>query len=301
MIDRPKNDIVEIFGYASDDLTKDARSLWNLGACPFVNKACSKSNSEQTVVYGACSVTTTFGDCVICPNRMYEMSYRSLRRVAIDAFGDGIKFLMYEEFIPQRSSVNECVVALGQNSGKEVKLGNKLSMDWVLAKVKNGELVEYVGVEVQSIDITNNYRDNWYAYKNLSEKTSVIPRSEHGLNWANVHKRLIPQLIRKGLIYAKSNLVSNGLYFVVPDIVYQKFEEIIGSDIPLVNYKAPDVLTVHTYSLSENVEHGKQRCLVSKREIRFKLDEFSKRFISGANLPTGEELDYAVRKGLGLA
>lgn len=300
MINRPKNDIVEIFGYASDDLTQDARSLWNLGACPFINKACSKSNSEQTIVYGTCSVTTTFGDCVICPNRMYEMNYKSLRRVAIDAFGDDIKFLMYEEFIPRRSSINECIVALGQNSGKEVKLGNKLSMDWVLAKVKNGQLIEYIGVEVQSIDITNNYRDNWYAYKNLNEKTSIIPRSEHGLNWANVHKRLIPQLIRKGLIYAKSNLVPSGLYFVVPDIVYNKFEEIIGSDIPLVDYKAPDILTVHTYSLSENVAHGQQRHLILERQIKFKLDEFSKRFISGANLPTGEELDFAVRKGLGL-
>lgn len=192
-------------------------------------------------------------------------------------------------------------MALGQNSGKEVKLGNKLSMDWVLARVRNGELLEYVGIEVQSIDITNNYRDNWYAYKNLDENTKVIPRSEHGLNWANVHKRLIPQLIRKGLIYAKSDLVSNGLYFVLPDIVYKKFEEIIGTDIPLVNHQAADVLTVHTYSLSDNVEHGKQRHLVIEREIRFELEEFSNRFISGANLPSGRELDDAVRKGLGLA
>ncbi|MDO6595264.1 NotI family restriction endonuclease [Neptuniibacter sp. 1_MG-2023] len=301
MIKRPKNDIIEIFGYAPDDLTKEARTLWNLGACPFVNKACSKSNSDQTVVYGTCSVTTTFGDCIICPNRIYEKNYLSLKKVAEDAFGDDIEFLTFEEFIPRRSSTNECIVALGQNSGKEVKLGNKLSMDWVLAKVKNGELIEYVGIEVQSIDITNNYRDNWYAYKNLNENTSVIPRSEHGLNWANVHKRLIPQLIRKGLIYAKSDLVSNGLYFVLPDIVYRKFEDVIGKDIPLVNRQASDVLTVHTYSLSDNVEHGKQRELIVEREIRFELEEFSQRFISGANLPTGEELDSAVRKVLGIA
>ena len=300
MIDRPKNDIVEIFGYAPDDLTTDARILWNLGACPFVNKVCSKSNSDQTVVYGTCSVTTAFGHCVICPNRIYEKNYKSLRKVAVDAFGEDIEFLMYEEFIPRRSSITECIVALGQNSGKEVKLGNKLSMDWVLARVRNGELLEYVGIEVQSIDITNNYRDNWYAYKNLNKNTKVIPRSEHGLNWANVHKRLIPQLIRKGLIYAKSDMVSNGLYFVLPDIVYKKFEDVIGSDIPLVKHKAADVLTVHTYSLSDSVEHGKQRHLVVEREIRFELEEFSKRFISGAKLPTGEELDDAVRKVLGL-
>ncbi|MCC4834967.1 hypothetical protein LMH66_20195 [Shewanella sp. 10N.7] len=301
MIDRPKNDIVEIFGYAPDDLTKQARTLWNLGACPFINKSCTKSNSEQTVVYGTCSVTTTFGDCIICPNRIYENKYQSLKKVAIDAFGSDIEFLTFEEFIPRRFSVDECIVALGQNSGKEVKLGNKLSMDWVLAKVKNGELIEYVGIEVQSIDITNNYRDNWYAYKNLNENTTIIPRSEHGLNWANVHKRLIPQLIRKGLIYAKSDLVSSGLYFVLPDIVYKKFEDVIGNDIPLVDHKAADVLTVHTYKLSDNVEHGAQRSILIERELRFELEEFSRRFISGANLPSGEELDNAVRKVLGTA
>ena len=82
---------------------------------------------------------------------------------------------------------NKDIVALGQTSGKEVKLGTSLSMDWVLAKVAKGELVEYVGIEVQSIE----------------------------------------------------------------------------------------------------------------REIRFQLEEFSRRFVTGANLPSGEELDNAVRRVLG--
>jgi len=300
MVQRPKKDIVEIFGYAPDDLSNVSRSLWNLGACPFIEKACTKTNHDQTIIYGTCSVTSPYGDCIICPNRMYENRYASLKRVAIDAFGDSLEFLTYEEYIPRRNDLSECVVALGQTSGKEVKLGTSLSMDWVLARVDNGDLVEYVGIEVQSIDITGNYRDNWYAYKNLTSSDTLIPKSGHGMNWANVHKRLIPQLIRKGLIYSRSNLVASGLYFVLPNIVYQKFEEVIGADIPLVNECAPDVLTVHTYSLSSPVEHGQQRHLILEREIKFKLEEFSGRFIAGANLPSGEDLDNAVRRVLGL-
>jgi len=269
MVQRPKKDIVEIFGYAPDDLSNVSRSLWNLGACPFIEKACTKTNHDQTINYGTCSVTSPYGDCIICPNRMYENRYASLKRVAIDAFGDSLEFLTYEEYIPRRNDLSECVVALGQTSGKEVKLGTSLSMDWVLARVDNGDLVEYVGIEVQSIDITGNYRDNWYAYKNLTSSDTLIPKSGHGMNWANVHKRLIPQLIRKGLIYSRSNLVASGLYFVLPNIVYQKFEEVIGADIPLVNECAPDVLTVHTYSLSSPVEHGQQRHLILEREIKF--------------------------------
>lgn len=300
MVQRPKKDIVEIFGYAPDDLSNVSRSLWNLGACPFIEKACTKTNHDQTIIYGTCSVTSPYGDCIICPNRMYENRYASLKRVAIDAFGDGLEFLTYEEYIPRRNDLSECVVALGQTSGKEVKLGTSLSMDWVLARVDNGDLVEYVGIEVQSIDITGNYRDNWYAYKNLTSSDTLIPKSGHGMNWANVHKRLIPQLIRKGLIYSRSNLVASGLYFVLPNIVYQKFEDVIGADIPLVNECAPDVLTVHTYSLSSPVEHGQQRHLILEREMKFKLEEFSGRFIAGANLPSGEDLDNAVRRVLGL-
>lgn len=211
MLQRPNKDIVEIFGYAPDDLSNVSRSLWNLGACPFIEKACTKTNHDQTITYGTCSVTSPYGDCIICPNRMYENRYASLKRVAHDAFGSDLECLTYEEYIPRRNDLSPCVVALGQTSGKEVQLGTRLSMDWVLAKVCNGALIEYVGIEVQSIDITGNYRDNWYAYKNLSSSDTLVPKSGHGMNWANVHKRLIPQLIRKGLIYSRSNLVRSGL------------------------------------------------------------------------------------------
>lgn len=295
-----KKDLVEVFGYAPDDLTPSVRSLWNLGACPFINRSCSKANHDTTVVYGTCSVTSTFGDCVICPNRLYEDNYATLRSASADAFGDDIELLMFDEYIKRRNERGTFVVALGQNSGKEVKIGRSLSMDWVLAKLENSVLIQYIGIEVQSIDITNNYRDCWYAYKNLTPSTRTIPASEHGMNWANVHKRLIPQIIRKGVVYSSSEFVRSGLYFILPDVVYRKFEDIIGADIPLVEDKGPSILTIHTYGLSEPVsEHGSQRTLVPVRQLRVSLDEFAQRFISGPNLPTGRQLDEAVKRVLG--
>lgn len=296
---RPQNDIVEIFGYAPNDTTRECRTLWTLGACPFVSCPCSKANHDKTVVYGTCSVTTKFGDCVICPNRLYANNFETLKRVSFDAFGD-IPFYTYQEYIRHRSSGGSCVVALGMHSGHEIKLQQSCSMDWVLAKIENANLVEYTGIEVQSIDITNNYRDNWYAYKNIRQD-SVIPRSEHGMNWANVHKRLIPQIIRKSLIYSRSQYVKSGLYFIVPDIVYKKFEDIIGEDIPLVTEKAPDVITVHTYALGPAVQEGHIRQILPVRQIRFKMQDFSDRFVSGPNLPSATELDAAICSALGLS
>lgn len=300
MADRPKKDLIEIFGYAPDDTSMQCRSLWKLSACPFINKQCTKSNHDGSIIYGTCSVSSPFGDCIICPNRLYENNYQALKNISDEVFGENINFLMYEEFIPLRSTLSVCVVALGQNSGKEVKVGRKLSMDWILSKIENGILVEYVGVEVQSIDITGNYRDSWHCYKNISNDTSKIPISEHGLNWANVHKRLIPQIIRKSVIYSKSSLVRYGMYFIVPDVVYKKFEEVIGKDIPIRDHSAKDVLTIHTYGLSPAVTQGHQRKLIFSRCLRFSLEEFSQRFISGPNLPSGEELDGAVMRVLGM-
>lgn len=300
MITRPKKDLIEIFGYAPDDTTSQCRSLWNLSACPFINKQCTKANHDNSIIYGTCSVSSSYGVCIICPNRLYENNYETLRAIASETFDKNLPFLMYEQFIPVREAAKNCIVALGQNSGKEVKIGTNLAMDWILARIENGELVEYTGIEVQSIDITGNYRDAWHSYKNFSEKTLVIPSSQHGLNWANVHKRLIPQIIRKGTIYSRSNLVKSGLYFVVPDIVYQKFEDIIGKDIPLLEKAGKGILTIHTYELSPFTRHGEQRKLLMKRNIRFSLDEFSQRFISGSNLPSGEQLDNAVKRVLGV-
>jgi hypothetical protein len=300
-IQRPTRDLAEIFGYAPDDLTAQCRSLWDLSACPFVNKQCTKTNHDTSIVYGTCSVSTPYGDCIVCPNRLYENDYKVLKTIAVEAMGSALPFVMYEKFIPMRDKLTSCIVALGHNSGKEVKIGTSLSMDWVLAKVENRKLTEYLGTEVQSIDITGNYRDTWHSYKNLTAKTTAIPSSEHGMNWANVHKRLIPQIIRKGMIYSRSSLVKSGLHFVVPEIVYTKFEEIIGADIPLVKQGGRDVLTIHTYALTPFSKHGVQRSLIRVRNIKFSLEEFSSRFISGPNLPSGESLDGAVRRVLGIS
>jgi hypothetical protein len=291
-------DLAEIFGYAPDDLSKSARVLWKLGACPFINGPCIKHNHDKSIIYGTCSVKGDGGDVVICPYRLYANNYQSVRDVARDAFDKGVPFKMYGEYIAKRGEIDECVVAIGQNSGKEIRLGNTLSMDWILAHIKDGELKDYAGIEVQSIDITGNYRDAWHAYHNLPRNPkAVIPQSGHGLNWANVHKRLIPQLIRKGLVYSRSSLVKRGLYFVVPDAVFKKFEAVLG-DLPQVADARTDTITVFAYGLGAEVGAGQQRKLVMKRKSRFLLKDLSEKFISGATLPSGKDLDEAVKSML---
>ncbi len=93
--------------------------------------------------------------------------------------------------------------------------------------------------------------------------------------------------------------MKKGLYFILPEIVFNKFEEVLGKDIPTVNNANHETSTVLTYKLGDNVPSGQQRKLVAVRKLRFTLEEFSNRFISGPNLPSGEELDEAVKRVIG--
>jgi len=174
-------------------------------------------------------------------------------------------------------------------------------MDWVLVLLRDHRIVEYVGIEVQSIDITGNYRDAWHAYNRITFGSDpvTIPSSQHGLNWANVHKRLIPQLIRKGTVYASSYLVKRGMYFIVPDPVYRKFEELLGV-MPERTEADHNTMTVYTYDLGPRMPFGETRALQPKRTMRFGLDDLKERFIAGSGLPSGDDLDQAVRRTLGL-
>lgn len=298
----PSNTLIEIFGHNPDDGTENTRLLWEAGVCPFTMTACKKINHSSGIVYGTCSARTGSREVIICPNRLYANKYEVIRRVSEESFG-GIPFLMFSEYWENRDDyiTQDVVVALGQNSGREIKLGTSLSMDWVLARIKNGKLLEYVGIEVQSIDITGNYRDNWHYYKRQDYLNEVdVPCSENGYNWANVHKRLIPQLIRKGQIYANSKLVRHGLFFILPEVVYQKFESVLG---PLAYASGPSkgVMTVHTYELGDPVSNGNIRLLRRVRNISFLETDFANAFIAGLNLPSGDMLDDSVRRLLGVS
>lgn len=292
-------DICEIFGFSPDDLTQNCRNHWERGLCPFVGMQCSKFNHDKSIVYGVCSVSNNQEEVIICPKRLYANSYQTLRDVCSDAFGYLPLYLVNEaknlELVKEKP--NDFVVAFGQNSGKEIQVGtlrNKLSMDWVLVRVSDGEAVEIVGVEVQSIDITNNYLETWKAYKTLTEGEVQIPNSTHGMNWANVHKRLIPQIIRKGRIYADSELANKGLYFIVPDTVYSRFEDIIG-ETEDIEKPSKEVLSVFTYGLGGKVPHGDIRSIEKKRVVRISLDEFALNFIMGGKKIPGSLLDNAVK------
>jgi hypothetical protein len=298
------NDLCEIFGYAPDDISETARKQWKSQECPFVGDTCIKHSHPQdgkVVIYGSCSVVnkTKNGadEIIVCAQRLYANDYETLKAVVSDATSVQIPILLANEYSRlkrENQLPTDCIVLLGRNSGKEIQLSQpdviQLSLDWVMARMVAGKLKLIIPCEVQSADTTGNYRANWDAY---SKELNSIPDSEHGMNWANIWKRLIPQLILKGSIAATSRLSKRGHYFIVPDSVYDRFERLIGQ-VADVASPGKGVMSVMTYRLGNPVPNGFTRPLALHRTMRMRTTEFAKAFASGKQLPLGTQLDQQV-------
>lgn len=265
----------------------------------------SHPQNGQVVVYGSCGIVNKTKnraeEIIVCAQRLYADNYRTLRSVVRDATGTDLPIYMAAEYSRRKRAntlPNDFVVLLGRNSGREIQLSQrevvKLSLDWVMARVAAGELALIIPCEVQSIDTTGNYRANWEAY---SKELKIIPDSEHGMNWANVWKRLIPQLILKGAVAATSELCKRGHYFIVPDLVYSRFERLTGQ-VASVASPGERILSVMTYVLGPQVPVGHVRTLEHVRTVRMLTTEFAKAFASGKQLPLGTQLDRQVATAL---
>lgn len=302
------NDIVELFGFSPDDTTPNAVAKLQSVLCPFLESQCTKTNHDQTVVYGTCAVTGSRKDgvrdeVIICSKRLYAQNYRIFKNITQWVWGDlplvvgGDLKSLYE----QASQHLECVVAFGQNSGREIVVysNGKLSMDWVLQRYTLKDLYliaeDFIGIEIQSIDITGNYRDTFSAYSSLKngQLTNLIPNSGHGLNWANVHKRLIPQIIRKGNIYSHCDRCL-GFFFILPEQVYEKFDEILGDIEEEQNY-GRDNLTILTYVLGDPVAHGRIRDLVNTMIKHHSLQNIAMAFSTNTDPKAPMALDCSLR------
>lgn len=292
-----KNDIIEIFGYKPDDKGPKATKAWKECTCPFLNKLCTKKNHKDDVFSGVCTVS--YGskkggdqDTVICPARLYAQDYLVIKNAARDIW-KGIDVIIggtLDELLERARKVpegTEVAIAFGQGSGKEVSIRSdtKLSFDWIVQRFKRkGRTLiplNFIVVEVQSTDTVNSYRDTWNDYRKWREgkKVDIIVNSSHTINSANVHKRIIPQLIRKGNVCLNSKNCS-GFYFIVPEIIFQKFEATINI---VENSKTASNknVSVMTYSLEmESSAQDHTRKLIHIRTCHIDLAAFALSFIT---------------------
>jgi hypothetical protein len=205
--------------------------------CPFIQSRCPKRSTQlPDEPYPVCTIwrrndgtADPVQDLIfVCPKRFYAVDF--LKDV-IDHCWPGDK--------PKNPQV-----------APEVKMTGFGNVDFVIADVQeNGEVDQFLSVELQAIDITGSV---FKAYTALRASTDLEKRPTYGLNWDNVYKRYVTQLIRKGYFHHhwKSKIVA-----VIPEQVYQ---HIVGrADF----MRSPDVKSpqVNIIFMTYRLEHDPTR------------------------------------------
>ncbi len=229
-----------------------------------------------------------------------------LRDVADHAFGAGPRVVHPNEL---KACKERVVVALGHGFGKEVRIqlprrgrspGKAFYTDWVLALVDPNprlELRAYVGLEVQSIDTTGNYIACRKAY--IAESGRKIP-SEHGLNWENVNKRILPQIIYKARVLQREALCDRGLYFVVPETVFNRIVDRLGG--ALEDFPAGrGSVTFFRYFLQAEATSGQIRQVERVGILRTSVDTIAERFTTARDLPPPGKFEEEIRRALAIS
>lgn len=296
--------IAEFFGFWAEDNSTTALETAESNTCPHLGKPCVKRLSDG-LISGACSIKPARSAPVICcPIRLYADDYKILRDVAREAFDDCPELVEGPTALIEARRLGRPVVAVfGKNWGGELRLPKRNGrgsyfVDWILAIV-DPELgvKEFVAVEVQTIDTTGNYRPSRSA---LLSTPRVNRESTAGLNWENVNKRIIPQLIYKGHVLQREKLCFRGLFFVCPTPVYEKLMERVGGEEHLTRmHHQPSSITFLAYDYAQGIGStpGTPSPLELQRSHTTSVAKLQERFAS-VDLPEPNVYSDAITKVL---
>lgn len=254
--------IYEFFGYRPEDNSAQALQAASELRCPILKATCEKTLNDGKIS-GVCSLKPMTSDPVICcPVRLYAEDYKFLADIVKYAFGENLPLVSGRGAIGKVKAAGVPSVAVfGKRWGGELRLPQRSGsgsyfVDWILAKLtKDGQLEEFVAVEVQTIDSTGNYRNG---VKALEENRTQV-KTTAGLNWENVSKRILPQLIYKGQVLQREELCKKGLFFVCPQPIYTKIMNRLGGKENLLKYylqPASISFLTYNYDFSKGTAHG---------------------------------------------
>ncbi len=297
--------ITEFFGYQATDKSEAALIAAEQKRCPFLGSQCTKILSRDRAISGVCAIqqkSANSPQVICCPIRIYADNYKMLHVISNNAFGKQMNLYAGRAAVEKAKQEGGAVAVFGHGWGGELRLPQREGtgsyfVDWVLARLdENGDLVEFTAIEVQTIDTTGNYRDARIALLDGRK----IESSTVGLNWENVSKRIIPQLIYKGQVLQREDLCRTGLYFVCPQPVYERVLNRLGGREKLPKFPTQPAsihFVSYDYLNSEPVEDGAIAPLGVLEEHCTTVYKVQEAF-SSLNLPEGNVYRDALRRSL---
>ena len=302
--------ITEFFGLAPLDAA--AQTDVTARRCPFVNSDCIKPH------HGACSVrqVTEAEPVICCPNRMYADNFKVLREISTETFGAGAELVRPGEVsvrVAAGSMTGNEVAVFGRYWGQELPLprprgaagaaSRKYYVDWILAKLDGvGDLAELTAVEVQTVDTTGNYGDQAQAFfggRAYRDGQGRNPGySDAGMNWENVNKRILPQIIYKGHVLRREAKCTKGLYFVCPKQVFDRIRDRLGGNLHTY-HPSTGTITFRSYEMGPVAPAGQQRDMMLFDQFTTTVDQVAIAFTSPMNLPKQNVYEAAIKAALG--
>lgn len=193
----------EIFGYPPEADSEAARDARARCACPFKGGACTKLLSAAKT--GVCSVrykAAGFESSVIWATCAHRLKGAPFQEALDRHFG---------------AEVDEAELVT------EVRLKDPdMSFDGVGIRVAEDESVEFVGVEAQTIDTRGGkilpIFESYAEGKPNEWRERFTARPAFGVNTANVWKRLLPQVMNKGRMFADWD---SKLFVILQDSLFQ--------------------------------------------------------------------------------
>lgn len=226
-------EVLELFGTRTD-----ASANWSkiVGAqtCPLDKKQCFKTRkSEPSVAIGSCIVEYN-GPVMICPKRMTDRG---------KIFTDVLHLLRKHEPGNEYHLFPEVTVPGG-------------SIDYVVASVKNGKVVDFVGIEIQTLDTTGTV---WPFRQKFLIDVGVLPpqtleAKSYGMNWKMTSKTILVQMHHKAQTFSA---LDRHLVLTVQD----RLLDYMQSEFNFGHFSDPAdaANTVHMHGYSLNANSGGQR------------------------------------------
>ncbi len=297
--------LTEVFGFAPADRSAVATRHRKTAVCPCISLPCWKKFRAGGKTHGVCTVRPPTGEEVlVCPDRLYANDYQVIRDVAREAFGPEAT-IIHPRDLAVTQGQHHRVVAFGKRWGRELRVPKRsgsttgsYAADWILAKITPaGVLEEFVPVEVQTMDTTGSYQQEWYALFGLTLPPECNP-TDPSINWENVNKRIIPQLLTKGNVYRRERLCKRGLFFVCPTPVYNRLIARLGAKLSEYPLQA-GALTFRHYELGPNTHAGRLRALHCAGQFTTTVENLKEAFNSTLNLPAMNVMTSTIQRALG--
>ncbi|KAA0215808.1 MAG: hypothetical protein EDM82_05875 [Cyanobacteria bacterium CYA] len=221
----PLTIIAEVLGEPADQMRNPVNAGYQ---CPFINSVCTKRSQRMQGSYPVCSIYRKGIQHCVCPKRFYQA----------DLVADVLAHC-WPGTPPTAPQI-----------AYEVQMKGFGMVDLVIAELDDANAVRaFVSVELQAVDITGSVEP---AYQSLLGNAQVEGKISYGLNWANVRKRYVSQLISKGFYHHHwgSKIVS-----VLQEPLYAQFRHYIPFD-ELDPKSATSNVVFMLYDFQDDAERG---------------------------------------------